>query len=90
MNPNLLAEYRVRRQMVELLSDVDTARLQQALASAPLQDDEEYIEVDHVSLGVQRARAGTPPRRGRLHLRRALAPNTWAQLVTLLDSVRQR
>ena len=90
MKPDLLTEYRVRRQVVELLSERETARLEKVLSTGILQDDEEYIEVDHVSLGVQRARAGMLPGRSRLILRRALDADTWSQLVTLLDGVHQR
>jgi hypothetical protein len=90
MKPDLLTEYRVRRQVVELLSEAEAARLQTVLSSGVLQDGEEYIEVDHVSLGVQRAPAGMLPGRSRLILRRALDAGTWSQLVTLLDGVQKR
>ena len=90
MKPDLLTEYRVRRQVVELLSETEAARLEKVLSTGILQDDEEYIEVDHVSLGVQRARTGMLLGRSRLILRRALDADTWSQLVTLLDGVRQR
>jgi hypothetical protein len=90
MKPDLLAEYRVRRQVVELLSDGEAAQLEKVLATGILQDGEEYIEVDHVSLGVQRARPGMLLGRSRLILRRALDAGTWSQLVSLLDSVLQR
>jgi len=89
MKPDLLTEYRVRRQVVELLSEAEAARLAKVLSTGTLQDDEEYVEVDHVSLGVQRARAGMLLGRSRLILRRALDVDTWSQLLTLLDSVRQ-
>ncbi len=55
MKPDLLTEYRVRRQAIELLSEAEAARLEKVLSSGILQDDEEYTEVDHVSRGVQRA-----------------------------------
>jgi hypothetical protein len=90
MKPDLLAEYRVRRQVVEILSEADAARLEKLLSTGILQDGEEYIEVDHVSLGVQRARAGMLLGRSRLILRRALDEGTWSQLVTLLGGVRPR
>jgi hypothetical protein len=90
MKPDLLTEYQVRRQVVELLSEAEAARLEKVLAAGVLQDDEEYIEVDHVSLGVQRVRPGMLLGRSRLILRRALDAHTWSQLVTLLDGVRQR
>jgi len=90
MKPDLLTEYRVRRQLVELLSETEAARLEKVLSTGILQDDEEYIDVDHVSLGVQRSRAGMLLGRRRLILRRALDADTWSQLVTLLDGVRQR
>jgi hypothetical protein len=90
MKQDLLTEYRVRRQVVELLSETEAARLEKVLSTGILQDDEEYIEVDHVSLGVQRARTGMLLGRSRLILRRALDADTWSQLVTLLDGARQR
>lgn len=90
MKPDLLTEYRVRRQVVELLSEAESARLEKILSTGILQDGEEYIEVDHVYLGVQRAPAGMLLGRSRLILRRALDTGTWSQLVTLLDGVRQR
>lgn len=90
MKTDLLTEYRVRRQVVELSSEAEAARLEQVLSTGVLLDGEEYIEVDHVSLGVQRARAGMLLGRSRLILRRALEAGTWSQLVTLLDGVRQR
>ncbi len=90
MKPDLLTEYRVRRQVVELLSEAEAARLEKVLSTGILQDDEEYIEVDHVSLGVQRARTGVLLGRRRLILRRALDADTWSQLLALLDGVRQR
>jgi hypothetical protein len=88
MKPDLLSEYRVRRQVVELLSEADAARLEKVLSTGILQDGEEYIEVDHVSLGVQHARAGMILGRSRLILRRALDANTWSQLVSLLGGLR--
>lgn len=90
MKLDLLAEYRVRRQVVELLSDAETTRLEEALSTGILQDGEEYLEVDHVSLGVQRARPGMLLGRSRLILRRALDTDTWSQLVALLDGLRRR
>lgn len=90
MKPDLLTEYRVRRQVVELLSEAEAARLEKVLSTGILQDNEEYIEVDHVSRGVQRAGPGMLLGRSRLILRRALDADTWSQLVTLLDGVRQR
>ena len=90
MKPDLLTEYRVRRQVVELLSEADAARLEKVLSIGILEDGEEYIEVDHVSRGVQRAHTGMLLGRSRLILRRALDPDTWSQLVALLDGVRQR
>jgi len=90
MKPDLLTEYLVRRQVLELLSETEAARLEKVLSTGLLQDDEEYIQVDHVSLGVQRARTGMLLGRSRLILRRALDADTWSQLVTLLDGVRQR
>jgi hypothetical protein len=89
MKPNLLTEYKVRRQVVELLSEEEAARLEKVLSTGILQDGEEYIEIDHVSLGVQRARAGMLLGRSRLILRRALDASTWNQLVTVLDGTRQ-
>lgn len=90
MKPDLVTEYRVRRQLVELLSETEAARLEKVLSTGILQDDEEYIDVDHVSLGVQRSRTGMLLGRRRLILRRALDADTWSQLITLLDGVRQR
>lgn len=90
MKLDLLSEYRVRRQVTELLSDAEATRLEKVLATGILQDGEEYIEVDHVSHGVQRASAGMLLGRSRLILRRAIDDTTWGQLVTLLNSVHQR
>jgi hypothetical protein len=90
MKTDLLAEYRVRRQVLELLSETEAARLKKILSTGVLQDAEEFIEVDHVSLGVQRAPAGMLLGRSRLILRRALDADTWSQLLTLLAGIRQR
>jgi hypothetical protein len=89
MTHELLTEYRVRRQVVELLSEPEAARLAKALATGRLQVGEEYVEVDHTARGVQRIVAGTSPR-GRIILRRAVDELTWSQIITLLGGVRER
>ncbi len=89
MKQDLLSEYRVRRQMLELLSAADAASLAKIAAAGSLQEGDEYIEVDHPARGVQRATAGEL-RRDKLILRRAVERGTWTQIVALLDGVRER
>ncbi len=85
MDKNLLREYVIRKQVRELLSADELARIELAGAANDMADGDEYLSLDHVSLGVQRAAASAPPR-GSVVTRAAVGARTWDQILGLLSS----
>ncbi len=76
------------RDLLQLLAEDETARVAHADTSW-LNEGEEYVDLDAVHHGVQRARATSGRRRHRVLSRRALRQQTWERVVARLNSDRR-
>jgi hypothetical protein len=80
MNNDDLEQYLNRHGILSLLSDAEVARVSTAETAQGLPDGEEYLDLEHLDWGVQRAPgAGTPM--GRLLPRKALQEETWGKIL---------
>ncbi len=83
MITNRAADYALRAQIMNLLSDEETARVSSVEASARLAEGEEYIELNQLSAGVCRAHDNVPQTRDVL-TKNAINYRAWNEIVALL------
>ncbi len=69
--------------LLQLLSDEEAARVAPAETSW-LHEGDEYVDLDAVQHGVQRARGTSGRRRHRILARRAIRQETWERVVDRL------
>ena len=75
-----LEQYLSRHGILSLLSDAEVARVSTAETAQGLSDGDEYLDLEHLDWGVQRAPgAGTPM--GRVLPRKALQEGTWGKIL---------
>jgi hypothetical protein len=78
-------EYLTRDGILKLLSDEEVASVSTAETAPRLSDGDEYLDLEQLSLGVQRApRPATPM--GQVLPRKAVREATWAAILTRLPS----
>jgi hypothetical protein len=73
-----------RDNLLSILSDEEGARVRMPAAAAVLVDGDEFIDLTHIELGVQRAGESNP--RDDVLPRKALHENTWRKIVTNLTA----
>jgi hypothetical protein len=82
-------DHETREGILKLLSDDETASVSNAETAPRLQDGDEYIDLERIDRGVQKA-PGTHTPMGRVLPRKAVHAATWtrivAQLVTGLEA----
>jgi hypothetical protein len=78
------AELVTRDNILSILSDEEVARVRMPAAPAVLADGEEFIDLTHIELGVQRAGKSDPMED--VLPRKALHENTWRKIVTNLTA----
>ena len=75
-----LTQYLNRHGILNLLSDAEVARVSTAETAQGMLDGDEYLDLEHLDWGVQRAPgAGTPM--GRALPRKALQEETWGKIL---------
>jgi hypothetical protein len=76
-------QYLNRDAVLQLLSDAEVASVSTAETAARLQDGDEYLDLEHLDEGVQRAAAASTPM-GRVLPRKAVQEETWGKILKRL------
>jgi hypothetical protein len=87
MNTALQTEYVTRDNILKLLSDDEVAKVSSEETAARLSDGDEYVDLDEIDQGVQRAVGATTPT-ARMLPRRAVRQDTWIKILTQLAAGR--
>ena len=80
-------EYATRDSILQLLSDDEVSSVSTAETAAYLSDGDEYLDLEQLDQGVQRAR-GTATPMGRVLPSKAVHANTWSKILTQLAALR--
>ena len=80
-------EYTTRDNILKLLSDDEVARVSTAETAASLSDGDEYLDLEQLEQGVQRARRTATPM-GRVLPRKVVHADTWSKILTQLATPR--
>jgi hypothetical protein len=81
-------EYATRDSILKLLSSQEVASVSTAETAVEISHGEEYLDLEHLDLGVQRAQGkgkGVPLRQ--MLSRKAVHENTWAKILIQLKGV---
>lgn len=79
------AEHVDRDTILKLLSDEENAKVSTAEASSRLTEGQEYLDLEHLDQGVQRAKAATTKSAmGHILPRRAVSDETWSKILAHL------
>ena len=84
MTKSSRAEYVVRKAILDLLSKDEIAKVSTAEAATGLAEGQEYVDLEHLDLGVQRAKAVTKGTMGHLLPRSAVGEDTWNKVLAQL------
>ncbi len=77
-------QYETRESVLELLSDDEVATVSTAETAGRLLEDDEYLDLDRLDQGVQRA-IGTAPKMGSVLPKKAIRLETWSKILARLD-----
>ena len=80
MTNNNRTAYVTRESVLKLLSDDEVAKVSTAETAARLPDGDEYLDLEHLDKGVQRAGATTAPM-GHVLPKKAVHADTWNKIV---------
>jgi hypothetical protein len=78
-------EYLTRESILSLLSDAEVALVSTAETEPRLLEGDEYLDLEHLDLGVRRARGLTSPT-GSLLPKKAVHNETWSKIVRQLPA----
>ena len=84
MSDGKRAEQIIRDSILKLLSDEENARVSTAEAASGLTEGEEYLDLEDLDPGVQRAKAATKARMGHVLPRSAVSEETWGKILVQL------
>ncbi|MDB4942197.1 MAG: hypothetical protein JWP97_1731 [Labilithrix sp.] len=85
MQPNARNAYFTRSRVLKALSDDEIASVSTAETADRLDNGDEYLDLEHLELGVRQANpAGTPM--GRVLPRKAVHAKTWSKLLARIDA----
>ena len=73
-----------RETVLMLLTDAETAKVSTAEAAAGLSDGAEYLDLEHIDEGIQRAIASTKLTMGHVIPRSAVSDLTWTKILAQL------
>jgi hypothetical protein len=80
------ADYSKRDRILQLLSDQELAEVSTAETAPGLADGDEYLDLENLDLGVQRAHQ-IPVAMGRVLSRRAIRTSTWDAILGTLSGL---
>ncbi len=78
------AELVVRETILKMLSSEEVARVSTAESASRLSEGEEYLDLEHLDQGVQRAQAATKVPMGQVLPRSAVGAETWSKILAQL------
>ncbi|MEO8874578.1 MAG: hypothetical protein ABI461_03245 [Polyangiaceae bacterium] len=78
--------YLVRHGIMSLLSDAEVAKVSTAETEVCLSYGDEFIDLEHLELGVRNARGETGPM-GRLLTKKSVREETWTKIVAQLATM---
>jgi len=78
------AEQVAREAILELLSDEETARVSTAETASALKEGAEYVDLEHLDRGVQRAKAAGGVTMGHVLPRNAVSKEIWSKILARL------
>jgi hypothetical protein len=78
------AEQDARDTILKLLSDEEIAKVSTAEAASDLTEGGEYLDLEQVDQGVQRAKAATKVTMGNVLPRSAVRDETWSKIIAQL------
>ena len=73
-----------RDTILKLMSDEEIARVSTAEAASGLSDDAEYLDLEHIDRGIQRANPATKIAMGHVVPRSAVSDGTWTKILAQL------
>lgn len=79
------AEHVARDTILKLLSDEEIAKVSTAEAVSDLTAGGEYLDLEHLDQGVQRAKASTKVTMGNVLPRNAVRDETWSKIIAQLN-----
>jgi hypothetical protein len=79
------SEYLARDRVLNLLSDQEVASVATAETADRLADGDEYLDLERLHEGVQKAGSSATPM-GRVLPKKAIHENTWGKLLNQLDT----
>lgn len=79
------AEHVSRDTILKLLSNEEIARVSTAEAASALAEGEEYLDLEHLDQGVERAKASTKVTMGQVLPRSAVREETWRKILAQLS-----
>ena len=75
-----------RDKLMKLLSDDENAKVSRVEEGTFLSERDEYVDLDNLSKGVQRAMSQTPVKMGTIIARSAVHAETWNKILAQLKS----
>jgi len=78
------AEQVARDNILKLLSNHEIAKVSSAEAASGLTEGGEYLDLEHLNEGVQRAKAATKVAMGHVLPRSAVSGETWSKILAQL------
>jgi hypothetical protein len=78
-------EFLTRDGVMRLLADDERKSVKVAEKGTPLAPGEEYLDLEHLELGVRRGPSATTPR-GDVLPKRAVRPATWSKIMALVGA----
>jgi hypothetical protein len=87
MKSDARTEYVTRDSILKLLSDDEVGKVSKAETAPQLMADDEYLDLEQLERGVQRAGGKATPM-GHVLPRKAVHENTWRKILTLLVTPR--
>ena len=74
-------DYVARDTILKLLSDEEIARVSTAEGAIELTEGTEYLDLEKLDLGIQRAKAATKVKMGQVLPRSAVCGETWTKIL---------
>jgi hypothetical protein len=78
------AEHVARETILKLLSNEEIAKVSMAEAASGLTEGKEYLDLEHLDQGVQRAKAATKVTMAHVLPRSAVRDETWSKILAQL------